>query len=65
MIPLLLENNVPGNHDINIHYVSTTSQSSMLMLSPESVNSAANILHEAFITSDELLDFQPKQVSLG
>ncbi|MGY2575844.1 aspartate kinase [Vibrio sp. C8] len=52
-------------HDINIHYVSTTSQSFMLMLSPESVNSAANILHEAFITSDELLDFQPRQVSLG
>lgn len=51
--------------DINIHYVSTTSQSFMLMLSPESVNSAANILHEAFITSDELLDFQPRQVSLG
>jgi aspartate kinase len=54
-----------AEHDINIHYVSTTSQSFMLMLSPESVNSAANILHEAFITSDELLDFQPRQVSLG
>ena len=54
-----------AEYDINIHYVSKTSQSFMLMLSPESVNSAANILHEAFITSDELLDFQPKQVSLG
>ncbi len=56
---LLAENN------IDIRYVSTTSQSSMFMLSPDDVDSAANILHETFIVSDELLDFLPKQVSLG
>ncbi len=54
-----------AEHGIDIRHTSTTTQSSMLMLNPESVDSAANILHEAFITSEEILDFQPRQVSLG
>ncbi len=54
-----------AEHDINVCHVATTAQSSMLMLHPHSVDSAANILHEAYITSEEVLDFQPRQVSLG
>jgi len=52
-------------NSIDIRHVSTTSQSSMLMLTPECVDSAANILHEAYIASGEVLDFQPRQVYLG
>lgn len=50
---------------IDVHYVSTTSQSLMLMLEPHCVEEAANILHEAYIDSETLVDFQPKHAFLG
>ncbi len=54
-----------AEHDIDIRHMSTTSQSLMLMLNPQDVDCAANILHDAYITSDEVLNFQPRQLSLG
>ncbi|EOG9059319.1 aspartate kinase [Vibrio fluvialis] len=50
---------------IDVHYASTTSQSLMLMLAPQCVDDAANILHEAYIDSETLVDFQPKHAFLG
>lgn len=54
-----------AENGINVHYVSNTSHSLMLMLAPDKVDSAANILHEAYIHSDTLLQFQAKQAFLG
>lgn len=50
---------------IDVHYVSTGSQSLMLMLAPHKVDNAANILHKAYINSDTSLAFQAKQMLLG
>ncbi|MDE1313343.1 aspartate kinase [Vibrio aestuarianus] len=52
-------------HDIEVSYLSVDKQSLMLVVEPQYVNKAANILHDAYITSDELLDFHPKQAFLG
>ncbi len=54
-----------AEHAINVRYVSTTSHSLMLMLAPHMVDSAANILHEAYINAEALLDFEAKQAFLG
>lgn len=54
-----------AEHAINVRYVSTTSHSLMLMLAPHMVDSAANILHEAYINAETLLDFEVKQAFLG
>ncbi|MHC6526294.1 MULTISPECIES: aspartate kinase [unclassified Vibrio] len=40
-------------------------QSLMLALLPECVDKAANILHDAYITSNEAIEIQQKQVFLG
>jgi aspartate kinase len=50
---------------ISINHCSVTPLSSMLVVSPESVDLAANVLHDAYITSDEALNIQQKQAFLG
>ncbi|NAW69539.1 aspartate kinase [Vibrio sp. V27_P1S3P104] len=50
---------------IDVHYVSTSSQSLMLTLAPHKVDNAANILHKAYIYSDTSLAFEAKQMLLG
>ncbi|MBF4278584.1 aspartate kinase [Vibrio anguillarum] len=50
---------------IEVSFLSVDKQSLMLVMQPQHVDKAANILHEAYITSDELLAFHLKHVSLG
>ncbi|MCG3759280.1 aspartate kinase [Vibrio cincinnatiensis] len=65
--PTLIEHSrtLLAEQDIDVHYVSTGSQSLMLMLAPHKVDNAANILHKAYINSDTSLAFQAKQAFLG
>lgn len=65
--PMLTEHSCTllTEHGIDVHYVSASSQSLMLMLAPHRVDNAANILHKAYINSDTSLVFQAKQVFLG
>ncbi|EPD0968441.1 aspartate kinase [Vibrio vulnificus] len=50
---------------IAIRHQCVTPLSSMLVVSPESVDQAANILHDAYISSNEALNIQQKQAFLG
>ncbi|ANW23988.1 aspartate kinase [Vibrio coralliilyticus] len=50
---------------IDVMHYAVNSQSLMLVLSPEYVDKAANILHDAYITSAEALDCQQKHAFLG
>ncbi|PHJ40552.1 aspartate kinase [Vibrio sp. PID17_43] len=51
--------------DISTHFCSTDALSMMLVLLPESIDVAANILHEAYVTSSEVLSIQQKHAFLG
>lgn len=50
---------------INVEHYAVNPQSLMLVLSPEYVDKAANILHDAYITSAQALDCQQKHAFLG
>lgn len=52
-------------NNIGVDHVSTTSQSLMLMLTPQHVDKAANILHEAYIDALTFLDVEPKHAFSG
>ncbi|BCK21899.1 aspartate kinase [Vibrio cholerae] len=54
-----------AQHGIDVRYVSASEQSSMLMLDPANVDRAANILHEAYVTSEIPQEFGLKQTFLG
>lgn len=43
-----------GKHGIDVHYISASQQSSMLMLDPVNVDRAANILHETYLAPSTL-----------
>ncbi|MGR5237284.1 aspartate kinase [Vibrio alfacsensis] len=47
------------------HFCSTDALSMMLVLLPESVDVAANILHDAYVTSSEVVNIQQKHAFLG
>nr|WP_216613249.1 aspartate kinase [Vibrio owensii] len=51
--------------DIAINFCSTNALTMMLVLPPESVDAAANILHNAYVTSSEVLNIQQKHAFLG
>ncbi|MCZ4295748.1 aspartate kinase [Vibrio sinaloensis] len=50
---------------IDIEHYAVNPQSLMLVLQPECVDKAANILHDAYITSSQALDCQQKHAFLG
>lgn len=50
---------------IGVEHYAVNPQSLMLVLSPEYVDKAANILHDAYITSAQALDCQQKHAFLG
>lgn len=52
-------------NNIGVDHASTTSQSLMLMLTPQHVDKAANILHEAYIDALTFLDVEPKHAFSG
>ena len=52
-------------NNIGVDHVSTTSQSLMLMLSPQDVDKAANILHEAYIDSQPFVAVEAKHAFSG
>lgn len=52
-------------NNIEVDHVSTTSQSLMLMLSPQDVDKAANILHEAYIDSQLFVAVEAKHAFSG
>lgn len=52
-------------NNIGVDHVSTTSQSLMLMLSPQDVDKAANILHEAYIDSQLFVAVEAKHAFSG
>lgn len=54
-----------AQQDIAINFCSTNALTMMLVLPPESVDAAANILHNAYITSSEVLNIQQKHAFLG
>ena len=54
-----------AENEIDVRYISTTDQSAMLTIAPQDVVEAANILHSAFITSDEVIHEPVIQASLG
>ncbi|PFG55339.1 aspartate kinase [Vibrio sp. ES.051] len=54
-----------AKRDIEINFSATDALTMMLVLPPECVNTAANILHDAYITSSEALNIQQKHVFLG
>ncbi|MCA2019071.1 aspartate kinase [Vibrio tritonius] len=54
-----------AENEIDVRYISTTNQSAMLTIAPQDVVEAANILHSAFITSDEVIHEPVIQASLG
>lgn len=49
-----------AQQDIAINFCATNALTMMLVLPPESVDTAANILHDAYITSSEALNIQQK-----
>ncbi|WP_136483313.1 aspartate kinase [Vibrio sp. H11] len=52
-------------NNIGVEHVSTTSQSLMLMLSPQNIDKAANILHEAYIDSQLFVAVEAKHACSG
>jgi aspartate kinase len=54
-----------SEQEIEIKHVAVNPQSLMLVLLPECVDKAANILHDAYITSAKALDCQQKHAFLG
>ena len=52
-------------HNIKVKHYAVNPQSLTLILPPESVDKAANILHEAYIASTKAIDSQPQQAFLG
>lgn len=54
-----------SEQDIEIKHVAVNPRSLMLVLLPECVDKAANILHDAYITSAKALDCQQKHAFLG
>lgn len=52
-------------NNIEVDHVSTTSQSLMLMLSPQDVDKAANVLHEAYIDSQLFVAVEAKHAFSG
>ena len=54
-----------AQQDIAINFCSTNALTMMLVLPPESVDAAANILHNAYVTSSEVLNIQQKHAFLG
>ncbi|HHY0377226.1 TPA: aspartate kinase [Vibrio parahaemolyticus] len=50
---------------IVVNFCATNALAMMLVLSPECVDMAANILHDAYITSNETLNIQQKHALLG
>lgn len=52
-------------NNIEVDHVSTTSQSLMLMLSPQHIDKAANILHEAYIDSQPFTAVEAKHAFSG
>ncbi|WGY46042.1 aspartate kinase [Vibrio sp. ABG19] len=52
-------------NNIGVEHVSTTSQSLMLMLSPQDIDKAANILHEAYIDSQLFVAVEAKHACSG
>ena len=50
---------------INVQHIALNAQSLMLMMEPSSVDKAANILHDAYITSEKVLDCQQKHAFSG
>jgi aspartate kinase len=54
-----------AQQDIAINFCATNALTMMLVLPPESVDTAANILHDAYITSSEALNIQQKHAFLG
>ncbi|GAL10448.1 aspartokinase [Vibrio astriarenae] len=51
--------------DIDVVHVSMAKQSMSLVMLPDCIDKAANILHDAYITSAEAMDFHPKKAFLG
>ncbi|MCR9545249.1 aspartate kinase [Vibrio antiquarius] len=54
-----------AKRDIEINFSATNALTMMLVLAPECVDTAANILHDAYITSREALNIQQKHAFLG
>ncbi|MDW1821777.1 MULTISPECIES: aspartate kinase [unclassified Vibrio] len=54
-----------AKRDIEINFSATNTLTMMLVLAPECVDTAANILHDAYITSSEALNIQQKHAFLG
>nr|WP_301339019.1 aspartate kinase [Vibrio sp. Y51_MX_L26] len=54
-----------AKRDIEINFSATNALTMMLVLAPECVDTAANILHDAYITSSEALNIQQKHAFLG
>ncbi len=52
-------------YDINVDHYHVSKQSLMLVLSQEDLDRAANVIHDAFITAHEALDYQQVQAYLG
>jgi aspartate kinase len=50
---------------VEVKHVAVSSQSLSLVLLPECIDKAANILHDAYITSAKALDCQQKHATLG
>lgn len=50
---------------IDVVHVSAANQSLNLIMLPDCVDKAANILHDSYITSAEAVDFHPKKAFLG
>ncbi|EKY4197433.1 aspartate kinase [Vibrio harveyi] len=54
-----------ARQDIAINFCSTNALTMMLVLPPMCVDAAANILHDAYVTSSEALNIQQKHAFLG
>lgn len=54
-----------AQRDIIVNFCAVEALTMMLVLSPENVDSAANILHDAYISSSEVLKIQQKHAFLG
>ena len=54
-----------AQQDIAINFCSTNALTMMLVLPPECVDAAANILHDAYVTSSEAVNIQQKHAFLG
>ena len=54
-----------AQHNIVVNFSATNTLAMMLGLSPENVEAAANILHDAYVISSESLQIQQKHAFLG